>query len=391
MKRGIILAAGSGSRLMPLTADRPKGMVVLAGAPLLMRQISVLQENGISDLTIIGGYYEERLYCLGLPVISNSEFASTNMVESMMRARHLIDGKADVIISYGDIVYETGVLKDLLQNNGEIVVSADIQWERLWQARMDDYSTDIESFRLNSNGGVAELGRKPRGPEDIEAQYIGLFKIGAAVQSRVIEIYDKLDRSAEYDGKGFRNMYMTSFLQILIDEGIDVRPSLIKGGWLEIDSVQDQQCYEAMHNDGNLALLCDLPGLTEVETLVRKILTRVPRDTIFTDLAAKILAAGPAKISIKPMMDCLARKLEISGVLHCEYNWDTGKAIRHRGVASGEEAALLLGCFLLTYDNTGDVRYLNTVIKANQTTLRSPRPAFPGELEQCIAIRLSQL
>ena len=52
MTKAVILAAGFGSRLMPLTSDRPKGMVALMGLPMLVRQIAVLRAGGVEDISI---------------------------------------------------------------------------------------------------------------------------------------------------------------------------------------------------------------------------------------------------------------------------------------------------------------------------------------------------
>ena len=55
-----------------------------------------------------------------------------------------------------------------------------------------------------------------------------------------------------YDGKDFDNMYMTSFVQYLVDSGWDVRAIPVDGGWLEIDSVDDLETYEKWAQDGAL-------------------------------------------------------------------------------------------------------------------------------------------
>ncbi|MBK1652709.1 sugar phosphate nucleotidyltransferase [Halorhodospira halochloris] len=59
--RAIILAAGQGTRLRPLTDDRPKCMVELEGKPLLEHQLEVLRGAGIEDIHVVGGYRAEWL------------------------------------------------------------------------------------------------------------------------------------------------------------------------------------------------------------------------------------------------------------------------------------------------------------------------------------------
>ena len=68
----------------------------------------------------------------------------------------------------------------------------------------------------------------------------------------LIKFYQSLDRSATYDGKDFFNMYMTSFLQLLIDNGWKIRGVPVENGWLEVDSVEDLSLYESMGKKGTL-------------------------------------------------------------------------------------------------------------------------------------------
>ena len=68
----------------------------------------------------------------------------------------------------------------------------------------------------------------------------------------LIEFYNQLDPSAIYDDKDFDNMYMTSFLQLLIDNGWKIKAVLVNNGWLEIDSINDLSKYEALAKEGKL-------------------------------------------------------------------------------------------------------------------------------------------
>ena len=59
-------------------------------------------------------------------------------------------------------------------------------------------------------------------------------------------------------GKDKKNMYMTSFLQEIIDAGWRIKAVPVKNGWLEIDSVNDLQIYENLYKVGELASFCRL-------------------------------------------------------------------------------------------------------------------------------------
>ncbi len=61
-----------------------------------------------------------------------------------------------------------------------------------------------------------------------------------------------MDKGAEYDGKDYKNMYMTSLIQYFIDIGWNVKACLIENGWLEVDTVDDLDIYTRMFNDGSI-------------------------------------------------------------------------------------------------------------------------------------------
>ncbi|ALW60118.1 hypothetical protein RC42_02755 [Campylobacter jejuni] len=73
----------------------------------------------------------------------------------------------------------------------------------------------------------------------IYAQYIGLFKFSYQFLSEVITFYEMLDRDILYDNKNFENMYMTSFLQALIEKYNNAKAVEIDGNWCEIDFMSD--------------------------------------------------------------------------------------------------------------------------------------------------------
>ena len=70
--------------------------------------------------------------------------------------------------------------------------------------------------------------------------------------------YHSLDRTADYDGQQFRNMYMTSFLQGLIDCGIGAKAVEVENGWLEVDSAEDLEIYEELAAKGELKPFYDV-------------------------------------------------------------------------------------------------------------------------------------
>jgi choline kinase len=257
--RAIVLAAGEGTRLRPLTLDRPKCLVELAGRPLLLWQIAALKAAGVEDVTVVTGYHADRIDALGLRTIHNERFSHTNMVVSLMAARALLDGTDDVLICYGDLAYEPRLIASLTASAARVATTIDRSWRRLWELRMADPLADAETLRLDADGHILELGRKPQGFQQIEGQYMGLIKVAAAIAPRLVAAWDALDPAGPYDGRERDRMFMTSFLQHLIDHVTPVTAVLVDGGWLEVDTLQDLETYEALHASGQLDQYCVLP------------------------------------------------------------------------------------------------------------------------------------
>lgn len=245
---------------MPHTVDRPKCMVDLFGKSMLERQIRVLSEQNVSEITVVTGHCAEAVSNAKIKTRHNADFASSNMVESLFAAKDILLSGDDVVVAYGDIVYQSNVLSSLLEAKADLAVCVDREWREYWQNRMEDPLADAETLKLTPDGRLTELGKKPDTYEDIQAQYIGLFKISAELAPSFVEFYEALDREAFYDGQPFKKMYMTSFLQALIDSGVFVRAVEITNGWLEVDSLDDLACYKRLHERGNLAQFYDLNG-----------------------------------------------------------------------------------------------------------------------------------
>ena len=117
----IILAAGQGTRLRPLTDDRPKCMVEVNGKSIIERQLAVMHTCGIKDedITIVAGYrgdvLQQKFQDTKMDIIINEDYETTNMVCSLMCARELMESQDDIMISYGDIIYEETVLRSILR------------------------------------------------------------------------------------------------------------------------------------------------------------------------------------------------------------------------------------------------------------------------------------
>mgnify|MGYP002623739168 CR=1 FL=1 len=124
VKRAIILAAGFGSRMVPVTLDRPKPLVRVNGVRIIDTQLDALLDAGIDDITIVRGYKKECFDELlpkypMLKFVDNPLYGSTNSISSARAALDLIEGgcyigEADLMISNPDIIRKWHTSSDYL-------------------------------------------------------------------------------------------------------------------------------------------------------------------------------------------------------------------------------------------------------------------------------------
>lgn len=239
----IILAAGMGSRLAPLTNEIPKCMVELKGKPLILWQIETAKSLGINDIIVIRGYKGEKLDFLkeyGVKLLDNQMYKDTNMVETLFEARKYFND--EIIISYGDIVYEKDVLKAIMKDINDISIIVDHGWQEYWEMRVDDIFSDAESLIIDESGKIKSIGKKVNDINLIQGQYIGLLKFTLKGLGILENIYDNIDK---------KNIYMTDLIQEVINKGYDVYENPIYRKWVEIDTITDLKLAEELSQNNN--------------------------------------------------------------------------------------------------------------------------------------------
>ncbi|SFD01160.1 Choline kinase [Chitinophaga sp. CF118] len=255
--KALILAAGEGKRMAHLTADIPKSLITFQGTDLLQYKIRVLKNAGIDDIKIVTGYLHEAIDTLGYNTVYNRLYKSTNMLYSLFLG--LQDEDTDILICYGDIIFEQKVLDGLLINNNPIVVAVDEKYLDYWTMRMENPFADLESCSINEQGELLEIGNKVEDYSLIDAQYIGLIKISREVipllrNMWAIYIVEMGEESAHQTS-------ITPFLNWLIFKGVTLHVEKIKNGWLEFDSVNDFHIYNDLYNTGKLSSFLDVDSL----------------------------------------------------------------------------------------------------------------------------------
>lgn len=253
--KAIILAAGQGTRLKKYTKNLPKGMLDFAGKTLLERQIELYREAGIEKIIVVRGFAAEKIAYPGVTYYTNGEYASTNMVESLLVAKAEFDD--DMIVGYSDVVFEKRLLEGMMTDKSDFAVAVDDEWKSYWQRRYGKVDFDTESLAIGAEGEITELGLENPPLEKIDARYIGLLKFSRQGLEYIKEILDEAkktlgDKPWQQSGKPVRQAYMTDLLNAVIESGRKVQAVRFRHGWLEFDTNEDYEKAMAWEREGVL-------------------------------------------------------------------------------------------------------------------------------------------
>lgn len=229
--KALILAAGRGSRLGDATADRPKCLVDVAGRTLLRRQTAALEAAGVDSIGVVAGWRAESFDGLGLTVFTNPRWHETTMVESLAAADAWLRAEP-VIVGYGDIVYTAETVRRLIASPGDLVITYDPDWYALWRRRFERPLDDAETFTLDADGRLLDIGGRASDVEEIHGQYMGLLKLTPASWRVVRRV-----RAGDPEVAG---LDMTGTLRHLVRRGLlSVRTTPVAGPWFEFDHPSD--------------------------------------------------------------------------------------------------------------------------------------------------------
>lgn len=229
--QALILAAGRGSRLGDVTAQRPKGLTPLLHKPLLQWQLDAITTAGITETSVATGYLAEQFAPFTVNKIHNPAWQESNMVRTLFCCDHYLQQQT-TLVSYSDIVYSSATVSALQQAAGDIVLCYDPDWLNQWQQRFDNPLEDAETFDFIGNQ-LLQIGQKPQQLADIKGQYMGLFKLTTIGWSQLRDYLCNLDHTV------LNKLDMTSLFSLLLSQGVQVQLCPVQGFWFEIDNQKD--------------------------------------------------------------------------------------------------------------------------------------------------------
>ena len=144
-RNAIIMAAGTSSRFVPLSAERPKGLLEVKGEVLIERQIRQLKEAGIADITLVVGYKAEMFAYLcdkyGVEIVLNEDYARYNNTSSLIR---VIDKLDNTFVCSSDNYFPENVFMNDSDDSYYSALYAEGETnEYCLTTDADDYITDV--------------------------------------------------------------------------------------------------------------------------------------------------------------------------------------------------------------------------------------------------------
>ena len=172
----IFIAAGEGLRLENVTKDLPKPLVDVNGKSILERQISLLRKNNVNDIVVITGYKKEKFTFKNIEYVHNPNFREQEQTGSLMVARSKIVG--DVLIMFGDILFDEMVLQQMLDSKGDIVIAVDKDWEKSYEERHDNPKSEADKVLIKDNKVIQISAKNIEVNDDNDVgELLGLIKL----------------------------------------------------------------------------------------------------------------------------------------------------------------------------------------------------------------------
>jgi choline kinase len=230
-RQAVVLAAGVGSRLRPLTDSTPKCLLEVGGKTILDRLLDDLAKAGVERAVIVTGYLGRAISAhldrAALPcaveLVENAEYETTNNAASLFVAQKKLRAEAFLLCD-GDVV---------LKNNPVRALRAEPEGCALLVDPSVKLGAEEMKAEVDGDGRVLRLSKELE-PARCLGESIGIQKVGGGA---LVRLWEELDRMMHGGRKG---AYYEEAFQRLIDQGVTFRAVLVEpGAWTEIDDLAD--------------------------------------------------------------------------------------------------------------------------------------------------------
>lgn len=230
MEKAILMAAGMGTRMRPLTNDTPKPLVTVNGTPMIQTVIEGLKKRGVKDITIVTGYLAEKFAEFqkqypDIKLINNPDYNEINNISSLYYAREELRSGADCFICEADLY-----VSDADMFLADIADSC--YFGKFVKGHSDDWV-----FDQDENGRITRVGKV--GDDVYNMCGVAYFKANEAKA-----IADAIEN--QYGKTGFETMFWDDVVNNNLDSiNLTVHP-VLDSQIVEIDTVSELEMVEKL-------------------------------------------------------------------------------------------------------------------------------------------------
>ncbi|HDD05159.1 MAG TPA: hypothetical protein ENF51_01570 [Candidatus Aenigmarchaeota archaeon] len=229
--KAVILAAGRGKRLRPLTKVIPKAMAPVAGKPLLAWTVESLARHGVRDIIIVVGYLggmikeffgDGRRFGVNITYVTQKELKGT--AHALKAAERYVDG--DFLLVYGDVLFDPEVLGELLSERKPTLCAKEVEDPQRYGV------LEVEGNRLV---GIREKEPNPKS----NLVNAGIYYL----PKEVFKAIDKVPLSprGEYE--------LTDAIQLLLDSGVEFKVLPIRSYWIDVGTLDKLNMAQEVMKD----------------------------------------------------------------------------------------------------------------------------------------------
>jgi len=232
----IVLAASRGHGMDELTRERPKVMLPVAGVPMLRRQVDKFKKQGINDITVVAGYRRDAIDVQGAEVLVNNNWESTGELASLACAME--NFSEDTVIIYGDLLFRSYMLHNLLDWDADLLVAVDSAPfssasgnanDLAWCTASDDRAMYQQKVSLEQVS--ADSKSQDRAPD---GRWIGMMRVTGRGAQYLRSAMETLRQSDDFNSHGIPDL-----LNQMVKDGHAPQVQFVNGHWMDINNLDD--------------------------------------------------------------------------------------------------------------------------------------------------------
>jgi phosphoenolpyruvate phosphomutase len=244
-RSAVVLAASRGRGLESVTTDRPKVMLPIAGKPLLRWLVDSFKKENIHDITVVGGYCADAIDTAGIRLVLNERYACTGELASLVCALDALE--SDTVISYGDLLFRSYVLRDLVESQADFAVVVDSSPAGVSNRTVRDFAccsrgddrglfgTPVLLRRITSAPAAARGALETaQEPAAVHGRWIGLLKVSERGLQELKTVLAAMQARPDFD-----TLDVPALLNALVAGGAAIEVLYVHGHWRGVNDLEE--------------------------------------------------------------------------------------------------------------------------------------------------------